>query len=164
MATATWIKNELEDHGVTFEELHHRDAFSAQDIARREHISGHRVAKVVVVMADDRPVVLVLPASRRVVLDRVKDILGTGFVRLATQHEIEDYFPDCEAGALPPFRHWEGVDVLMDGYLHVTGDIVFQAGTHRDAVRMNFGDWFELVLPRVEMFSERNHGRPPYRE
>jgi hypothetical protein len=27
-------------------------------------------------------------------------------------------------------------------------------GTHRDAVRMRFDDWFNLVQPRVEMLSD----------
>ena len=28
------------------------------------------------------------------------------------------------------------------------------AGTHSDAIRMQFDDWFAMVEPRVEMFSE----------
>ena len=154
MATATWIKNELEHCGAAYEELHHPDAYTAQTVAQREHVSGHRVAKVVVVMADGRPVELILPASRRIALDRVREALGTRDVRLATEDEIEDYFSECEVGALPALRHWQGVDVVMDNSLKTDGDIVFQAGTHRDAVRMSFNDWFALVGPRVELFSE----------
>ena len=45
-------------------------------LAQREHFSGHRVAKVVVAMVDGRPVELILPASRRVRLDRVQRLLG----------------------------------------------------------------------------------------
>ena len=74
MATATWIKNELEERGVTFEELHHREVFTTQEVAQSEHISGHRVAKVVIAMADGRPIELVLPASRRIVLEQVRQL------------------------------------------------------------------------------------------
>jgi hypothetical protein len=44
MATATWIRDELEQHRIANEELHHPDAYTAQELAQREHVSGHRVA------------------------------------------------------------------------------------------------------------------------
>lgn len=153
MSTATWIRNELEQHNVAFDEMHHREAYTAQAVAQQEHISGHHVAKVVIVIADGRPVELVLPASRRVMLDRVKDLLQAKEVRLATEEEMEQRFPDCERGAIPPLRHWDGVEVIMDATLQTAGTILFQAGTHCDALRVQFDDWFRLVNPRVEWFS-----------
>jgi hypothetical protein len=33
-------------------------------------------------------------------------------------------------------------------------DILILGGTHRDALRMNFDTWFDMVQPRVELFSE----------
>jgi Ala-tRNA(Pro) deacylase len=154
MATATWIRAELDQRGVTYQELHHPEVFTAQAMAQREHVSGHRVAKVVAVLADDRPIELILPASRRVNLNRVRDTLGARFVRLASEDEMEKFFPDCERGAVPALRHWGNVEVLMDDRLKGPGDIVFQAGTHSDAVRMRFDDWFPMVNPRVASFSE----------
>lgn len=154
MATPFWIRKMLEVRGIPFEELQHPDVYTAQEMAQREHWSGHHVAKVVVVMADDRPVALVLPASRRVQLDRLSNILKANLVRLATENEMERYFPDCEVGAIPPLRHWEGVEVCMEGTLQTPGDIVFQAGTHGNAIRLGFRDWYELVSPQVARFSE----------
>ena len=159
MATATWVRNELESRGLAYREMHHPEAYTAQEVAHREHVSGHRVAKVVVVMADGRPVELILPASRRVQLSRVRELLNAREVRLATEEEMDQYFDGCERGAIPALRHWHGVEVMMDAWLMGTGDILFQAGTHCDAIRMNFDDWFALVDPRVEMFSEALDGR-----
>jgi Ala-tRNA(Pro) deacylase len=154
MATATWVRDELDQRGIAYQELHHPEAYTAQAVAKREHVSGHRVAKVVAVLADGRPVELVLSASRRVRLDRVRELLGARDLRLASELEMERYFTDCEPGAIPALRHWHGVDVIMDGHLRVPGDIVLQAGTHHDAIRMRFDDWFDLVRPRVEEFTE----------
>jgi len=159
MSTATWIREELDRRQIGYEELQHADAFTAQEVARQEHVSGHRIAKVVCVMADGRPYELVLPASRRVDLDRVRQVLGTREARLASEAELERYFTDCEVGAIPALRHWNGVDVIMDGHLRCDGDIFLLGGTHRDALRVPFDDWFELVNPRVEMFSEPDGGR-----
>jgi Ala-tRNA(Pro) deacylase len=143
----------LELRGIPFEELHHPEVYTAQEVAQREHFSGHRVAKVVV-LADGRPFDLILPASRHVNLEKVRRVLKAGELRLATEKEMGKFFTGCEVGALPPLRHWDKVGVLMDPSLNVEGDILFQAGTHRDAVRLNFGDWYELVGPQVASFSE----------
>jgi Ala-tRNA(Pro) deacylase len=144
----------LELRGIPFEELHHAEGYTAQEVAQREHFSGHRVAKVVVVIADGRPVELILPASRHVNLDRVRTVLHAHAVRLASEDEMEKYFTDCEVGAIPALRHWKDVDVLMDRSLNVEETILFQAGTHADAVRLNFQDWYEMVKPQVARFSE----------
>ena len=154
MATPLWIRKTLQLRGIPFEELHHPEVYTAQEVAQREHVSGHRLAKVVVVMVDGRPVELILPASRHVDLQRVRLILKAKEVRLAREEEMEKFFNDCELGAVPALRHWKGVDVLMDRSMNVEGKIVFQAGTHQDAVRLNFRDWYELVQPQVATFSE----------
>ncbi len=154
MATPIWIRKTLELYGVPFVELHHPEAYTAQRVAQQEHVSGHRVAKVVVVMADGRPVELILPASRHVNLERVRAVLHADDIRLATEAEMEKYFADCDVGAVPPLRHWQDVDVLMDRSLNVDGDIVMQAGTHADAIRMRFRDWYEMVNPQVASFSD----------
>jgi Ala-tRNA(Pro) deacylase len=154
MATPTWIRNMLRLRGIPFQELHHPEVFTAQEVAQREHVSGHRLAKVVVALVDGRPVELILPASRRVNLERVRAVLNARQARLATEEEMARSFTDCELGAIPALRHWEAVDVLMDPALSVEGDIVFQAGTHQDAVRLSFRAWYDLVTPQVATFSE----------
>lgn len=157
MATMSWIKTMLDRRGIAYEERHHRVAVTAQEVAQSEHVSGHRVAKVVVVLADGRPVELILPASRRVVLDRVKQLLGAKEVRLASESEMDRIFTECETGAIPPLRHWGDVEVVMDASMRSTGDLVFQAGTHEDVIRMEFQDWAGLVRPQVGSFSEPEH-------
>jgi len=154
MATATWIKDMLQQRGVAFEEAHHREVFTAQEVAQSEHISGHALAKVVAVVADGQVLELVLPASRRVVLEDVRRMVGAKQVRLASEAEMDRVFRDVETGAIPALRHWDGVDVLMDESLKTEGPIVLQAGTHEDTVSLDFREWYHLVKPRVGTFSE----------
>ena len=154
MAASSWVREMLNERGLPFVERHHPEAFTAQRVAQQEHVSGHHMAKVVVAIADGRPIELIVPACRRVLLDRVKQLLGAERVRLASESEMVEQFSDCELGAIPPLRHWPDVDVLMDTSLWVDGDILFQAGTHCDAVQMRFNDWASMVQPRVEFFTE----------
>jgi Ala-tRNA(Pro) deacylase len=161
MAVPSWIMTMLDKRGVAYQVLHHRAAFTAQEVAQTEGVSGHRLAKVVVVLADGKPVELVLPASRRVALGRVQKLLGADAVRMASESEMDKIFTDCETGAIPPLRHWQDVAVLMDGTLSSSEDLLFQAGTHEDAIRLKFQDWFALVNPRVEFFAEPERGAMP---
>ncbi len=100
-----WVREMLKQREVAYEELYHPEVFTAQDVAATEHVSGHRVAKVVVVMVDGCPLALVLPASRHVDLERVRRLLGAKDIRLATEGELARYFDDCELGAIPPLPH-----------------------------------------------------------
>jgi Ala-tRNA(Pro) deacylase len=144
----------LQERGIPFEELHHQQAFTAQRMAQAEHISGHRVAMVVVVLADERPVELVLPASHRVSLERLPQALGARTVRLASEEEMSRIFTDCAPGAIPALDCAVDVPVWMDNSMCVEGSIVMQAGTHEDAIRLSFRDWFDTVRPHVASFCE----------
>ncbi len=154
MAAAHWVKTLLEQRGVAFTETHHQLAFTAQEVAQREHVSGHRMAKVVIVMVQGQPVELVLPASRRVVLEKLEKMLGDSHVRLASEAEMDRIFTDVETGAIPALRHWKDVDVIMDEAMKVDGKIILQGGTHEDTVELDFRDWYNLVSPRVGAFTE----------
>lgn len=154
MATVPWLKAALRKRRLCYQESRHAAAFTAQDLAEKEHLSGWHVAKVVVAMADGRPVQLVLPANRSVDLERARRMLDAKELRLAREEEMSRIFADCEIGAEPPLPHWKGVELWMDDSLRTGGDILFQAGTHEDAVRMRFRDWFRLAQPRVGWFTD----------
>ena len=48
---------------------------------------------------------------------------------------------------------------LLGGHLRCDSDIFILGGTHRDAIRMRFDDWFDMVRPCVELLSEPDgHG------
>ena len=87
------LETYLRESGVAYALQHHPVAYTAQEVAEAEHVSGNRVAKVVMVMRDGDPAMLVLPASRRVDFERVYDVLGTTAVRLAAESEFADLFP-----------------------------------------------------------------------
>ena len=45
----------------------------------------------------------------------------------------------------------------MDGSIAKVHELVFQAGKHEDAIRLNLQDWLELVKPRIEFYSKPEH-------
>lgn len=151
------LREHLVANGVGFEFEQHRVAYTAQDLAAVEHVSGKRVAKVVVAIADGKPVMLVLPASGHVDLEKVKSELGVGDVRLAHEEEFAATFQDCEVGAMPPFGSLYGVPVYVDSSLGTAREITFPAGSHRESVRIKYSDFERLEQPRQISFVARTH-------
>jgi Ala-tRNA(Pro) deacylase len=75
--------------------------------------------------------------------------VGAQTVELASEQEFKDKFPDCEAGAMPPFGNLYGMAVYADESLSSNKEITFNAGTHRELMRMDWVDLVRLVEPRV---------------
>ncbi|MDR5708859.1 MAG: YbaK/EbsC family protein [Armatimonadota bacterium] len=147
------LQRMLEEAGVSYQVMTHPVAYTAQEVAAQLHVSGYQVAKVVMAKVDDRLVMLVLPAPHRVDLERLRRELGATSTRIAHEEEFADVFPDCEVGAMPPFGHLYGIPVYVDRSLTRDPEIVFNAGTHRETIRMRYEDYERLVQPQVLDFA-----------
>ena len=82
-------------------------------------------------------------------------------LRLAREEEIAALHPECEVGAMPPFGAAYGHGVFVDRCLVGEPELVFNAGTHTEALCMHYGDVAELARPVVGAFtrSPRRRGR-----
>ena len=152
MSISRILKDYLDHEQVHYDVLPHPEAFRALAIAQTLHTPEKEMAKVVIVKVDQRFVMMVLPASWNVDLHRLRIVFATHQVRLATEEEIKTLFPDCELGAMPPFGHLYGLPVYVDQSLVENQEIVFQAGTHSEAIRMRYWDFASLTFPVVEQF------------
>lgn len=146
------VERLLRDHHVRFDVHHHPTAYTAQEVAAAEHVPGRLVAKVVIAFADDRMVMLALPAPEKVDLLKLAGELCTDNVRLATENEFANVFADCETGTMPPFGNLYGMPVFVDKRLARDQRIVFQAGTHTHAIELDYAAFADLVHPRVADF------------
>lgn len=143
------IEKVLREAGVDFVTHEHPTAYTAQELAAEEHVSGDAVAKPVVVDADGQTVMCVLPASCKVDLDRLAGALKVKSCHLLTETEVAGLFPDVEVGAEPPFGNLYDLTTLVDEHLAADDEIMFQAGSHRHAIRMKYADYASLTEPDV---------------
>jgi Ala-tRNA(Pro) deacylase len=143
----------LDNNSAKYKVTRHQPTYSAQQMAAAEHVPGREVAKPVVVKADGEYYMCVLAACYKVDLDALKKDLRADQVALAGEDEMSKLFADCELGAEPPFGNLYGLETLMDQSLEADDNIVFQAGTHEQAIKMAMADYKELVSPRVLSFS-----------
>lgn len=141
--------NYLDDHGKKYVVVKHSPAFTAQEVAASAHIPGKEMIKTVMVKVDGDMKMVVLPSTHDVDFDAIKSSLGADDVELATESEFEDMFPDCEVGAMPPFGNFYDLETLVAEVLTEDEEIAFNAGTHKELVKMNYADFEELVDPKI---------------
>ncbi len=143
------FKEFLDAHDVKYVTISHSPAYTAQEIAASAHIPGKELAKTVVVKLDERPVLVVLPASYQVDLDLLRLATGARTVELATEYEMLEEFPDCDVGAMPPFGNLFGVEVYVADSLAEDEKIAFNAGSFTELVQLPYRDFARLVEPTV---------------
>lgn len=152
MAIPASIDRYLHGHGISYSTLSHPTAYTAQEEAALTHVPGREWAKTVICMVNDEPVQAVLPAHLAIDQDRLRTLTGAEALRFAREDEFEALYPDCERGAMPPFGPLYGQRVFVDEHLTRDDEIVFNAGTHHDAIRMRYQDFASLVQPTVGEF------------
>jgi CheY-like chemotaxis protein/prolyl-tRNA editing enzyme YbaK/EbsC (Cys-tRNA(Pro) deacylase) len=159
VALPLWLHRILRHFQVPYEIRHHSPAFTAQQLAEAEHVSGHRVAKTVLLASGSHPVSVVLPAPSRLDLQRVQEVLGGEPLRFAQEEEIAAWFTGCPPGAVPPLRLRSDHRILMDRSLAHLGKVLFPAGSLEEAVVVPFRAWYRGVRPGVGRFAESINGQ-----
>jgi Ala-tRNA(Pro) deacylase len=135
-------------------------AYTAQEVAMSAHIPGREVAKGVVVKVDGTLLMAVLPASDMLDLDLLRKEMGARSVSLATEEEFASRFPDCERGAVPPVGSLFQLETIVADDLAEDEMIAFNAGSHRELVRVAYKDFDKLVHPKVARISVRKELSP----
>jgi len=147
------LKNYLDEHHVKYVTITHSPAFTAQEVAQSAHIRGRDFAKTVMVIIDGALAMAVLPANRRVQVQELRALTGCDNIRLAHEYEFKKYFPDCETGAMPPFGNLYELPVYVSPEIAAEPEIVFNAGSHTELIRMAWRDYLALVKPHVAQFA-----------
>lgn len=146
---ANKVRAFLDSRGVKYVTIRHSPAVTAAEVAASAHVAGRDFAKTVMMWLNGRLAMVVLPASRRIVLHDLRELLESPEARLATEAEFRDEFPDCELGAMPPFGNLYGLPVYVAESLAVEEEIAFNAGTHTEIIKMAYADYEALVQPTV---------------
>jgi Ala-tRNA(Pro) deacylase len=92
-------------------------------------------------------------------LERLRALAGARALRFALESELRGLYPDCELGAMPPFGPLYGQRVFVDATLVEEPEVVFNGGTHCDAIRMRYADFAAAAQPIVGRFADA----PPVR-
>lgn len=143
------LKQLLDKNGVQYEIITHPRAYTAAAVGRLTHIPAREIAKVLVVCVDGVLSLAVVPGSRHLDLHALQTALCAREVALVSESDFKNLFPDCELGAMPPFGTLYGLSVYVDEELTADDEIAFNAGSHKEVLRLAYEDFKQLEHPRV---------------
>jgi Ala-tRNA(Pro) deacylase len=138
---------------VPYSHSTHPAAFTAHEVAAAERMPVHNLAKTVIYCGDNGFGMLLLPADYVVEFPDVLRLLGLSHIRLATEIEVGQLFPDSELGAMGPIPNTYEMPILLDEALAGAEFIAFNAGTHRDVIHMSFVDFIGVANPLIASFA-----------
>ena len=116
MGIAITLAQYLLDRDVAYELVPHLHTETALASAAASGLPADSVVKAVVLKGADGFMLALLPASRHIEFDELRQVLGTG-VDLAGEEQVETLFPDCEPGSVPALGAAYGLDVVVDDSL-----------------------------------------------
>lgn len=144
----------LRESDIEFELLPHRRTQTATSEARALGVLPQETAKTVVVRAEGGCVRAVVPASLRLNLEKLGELLGAEPV-LLTEAELDGSYPQFELGAVPPLGGPEGDRVVVDTALAEREYVVFEAGTHDTSLRLRSRDLLVIAPADVADIATR---------
>ncbi len=148
MSTAPKLTEFLSNAGARYDLVPHAATMSSMRSAQAAHISADNLAKAVVLLDDDGYLLAVLPASHHLRFDDLEQ-QGHWPVRMATEEEIEELFPDCARGAVPPIGAAYGLKTIVDDSVVNLSDVYFEGGDHSTLVHMS-GPTFDRIMGDAE--------------
>ena len=98
----------------------------------------------------------VLPADSRLDLEKLEKLTGKP-AAIESEAEFKGLFSDCAPGAMPPFGDLYGVPTYVDKSLTKEDYIVFEAGTHTDAIKLSYRDYERTAKPHIQEFAVKLH-------
>jgi len=151
MSITSTVARYLTDRGVAYDVVAHPPTQTASASAQASHVPADRLAKAVVIKGGDGFMVAVLPASRHIHFEELRQLLGCD-VDMANEEQIETLFLDCQPGAVPALGAAYGLKVIVDDSLVQQPDIYFEGGDHANLIHLN-GATFEKLM------ADARHGR-----
>ncbi len=107
------------------------------------------LAKSVPLVVDGRICMAVIPAAKKVNLEKLRRYMGAGEARFATDADYKPLFPPGEYGIIPIFGAWYGIQVLVAQELMDFQEITFIVGASQVIVHIRLCDFLAAEKPYI---------------
>ena len=152
------LKDCLENNHVPYTNTQHRLAYSARPTEKCTHIPGKEFTKTILLKVDGKMTMAVIPALRKLDINKLQKNLGADSVEMISENETRDRFPEYGKGTLPPIGSMYGMNVIAASALRTESDMIsFNGGSQEDLVKLKYRDFEQLVQPKVIECSDPVH-------
>jgi Ala-tRNA(Pro) deacylase len=143
----------LEAKTIPFDVLRHAPVFTSEEAAAVRGTPLASGAKALICRADDRFVMIILPADRKLASKAVRQTGRIKSLRFASREEVEQ-LTGLQPGSIPPFGSFFGLATWCDMRLSEQSRINFNAGDHSISISMAYGDYLAAEQPVMGQYSE----------
>lgn len=138
---------------LAYEPYEHEAVRTSEDAAKIRNTPLHEGAKALVLYADEKPVMVVVPGNRKLDMKAFKSLYHIRDLRMATPAQVEEV-TGVTIGAVPPFGHIFGIPAYMDAAFKENSHVSFNAGLHTHSIRMSEKDYEKMAKPTIGEFSK----------
>jgi Ala-tRNA(Pro) deacylase len=159
------IQNYLDKKGAKYAIVTHKKVYTAYDVAQTLKKKLDEIAKNLLVKTNKGFVLVLLPASKRVDLNKLKKLMnakGMGVKKVEIPKEgVMVRIFKVKPGALGAFGTVHELEVYMDKNLQKVKKAIFPTGSFTDSVEMAMKEFEKLEKPVVGFFSEAKKFKKP---
>ncbi len=144
----------LDSNDVRYQKITHSKTETAEDTAHSALVNEEEFAKVVVFKVGGKMAMAVLPADEKVDPEMLATACDVKHVEIADEDEFKNLFPNCDVGAMPPFGSLFNIEVYIEEEMTLRDNIIFNAGSHTEIVKMKMSDYLAVANPEVVRLSD----------
>lgn len=150
----------LDEKKIKHEILRHKTVYTAFDLAQTMGKKLTQVAKTLALKADKRYLLVVLPASHRADLAKLKKLLKVKKLDIIKESEVSKIFK-VKPGTIVPFGSFHKVPVYIDKSLLKSKVIIASAGTFTESLMLKAKDLLSAGAEKLESFSKLHKFKKP---
>jgi Ala-tRNA(Pro) deacylase len=143
----------LLNNKTSYKLLKHQPVYTSEQAAKVRGSSLKAGAKALIFLADNKPIMIVVPGNKKVNVRKFKDAYKIKNLAMATPDEVEKITEGVKIGAVHPFGNLHNLPVYVDQSLGRNKEIVFNAGVHDRSIKMEYRDYYRLVKPKLGKFA-----------
>jgi Ala-tRNA(Pro) deacylase len=143
----------LEKKSIPHDVLRHAPVFTSEEAAAIRGTPLASGAKALICKADDRFVMIVLPADRKLASKSVRKGEGIKSLRFATKEEVQE-LTGLTPGSIPPFGSLFSLPTFCDHRLAGQPRINFNAGDHSISISMSYSDYLQAEQPKLGEYGD----------
>jgi len=142
------VKKYLDSKGVDYEELAHKTVYTAYDAAQTLKKQLKEIAKTILVEADKTHALVVLPADKKIDMEKLKKALGAKKISIPNEKVMIKVLK-IKPGTLSSFGRLHDLEVVVDKAMLGVKKAVVSTNSFTDSVFIKVKDFVQSEEARL---------------
>lgn len=147
------ISDFLNKSETQFRIIEIENTYSSAQISEMTNTKPSQEAKSLVILADEKPLMVILNRQDKIDFKKLKEITKTKNIKMATPEQVKE-ITNVEIGSVPPFGNLIGLPVYLSSNLSKETEIAFSAGLPTKIMVMKSNNFQEITNPIIGDYSK----------